>query len=615
MKKIILSLVMFLLMPLTALAVNYDITDYYIEANLLENGDASVKELMVLDGTFNGYEMNLFYNTDNSIYNASNITNVKVSGKTITNKVSFDTFNDTFTLFDKVNYAEVGSSNKYVITPVNNGYSYKMFYKTSNSKTAFLLEYTLNDVLVMHEDVMEFYWSFFDTSFNDAINNLNIKVYLPKKDTSDNFRIWAHGNLTGNISFIDEPNKSGLLATIKPLEPNSQVSIRTIFDKSLINPSLIKKSSFKASKDEILKEEEKNAETANNLRLEARRLMNNARIMTISYILLIIIFWVLIYFKYDKERKSNFLNKYNREFIDDYNVEVIDYLMNKNITSNAMSASIMNLIYKKNIIVEEIQGKKKKEYTFILKNKDKINDTEEYLINFLFNTVGTNNSFTTEDLKKYAGGTKTCNEFMDSFTKWKNKVIEDGKKENFFELHSKQIIFSLIFIILAVIIMVYINGHNIAYPLSYIIPFLAVFFFIYTLMVTKKTVKGIEHYSKWKAFKNFLNDFGTFETKELPEVILWERYLVYATIFGLADKVEKAINVKINEMSIDDQPVFIYPYYIAPIIDNSINSSISAAQTRITEQLASSSDSSGSGFGGGFSSGGFGGGGRSGGGF
>ena len=40
----------------------------------------------------------------------------------------------------------------------------------------------------------------------------------------------------------------------------------------------------------------------------------------------------MIYFKYGKSPKSGYYSKYNREFIDDYNVEVIDYLMNRGIT-------------------------------------------------------------------------------------------------------------------------------------------------------------------------------------------------------------------------------------------------------------------------------------------
>ena len=134
-------------------------------------------------------------------------------------------------------------------------------------------------------------------------------------------------------------------------------------------------------------------------------------------------------------------------------------------------------------------------------------------------------------------------------------------------------------------------------------------FGIYTMAFNKRTKKGNEHYRKWQAFKNFLNDFGTFDIKELPEIALWERYMVYAVIFGLAKKVQAAMNVKIKEFDIND------PYYnpylnswlyydlnysLVSAINDSVASSINAAN-------AQSMSSSGSGFGGGFSSGGGGG--------
>ena len=72
--------------------------------------------------------------------------------------------------------------------------------------------------------------------------------------------------------------------------------------------------------------------------------------------------------------------------------------MNSNITPNAMSASIMNLIYKKNIKAEKIL-EEKDGYKFTLLNRDNLNETENYLVDFLFDRVGTNNEFTTSKLK------------------------------------------------------------------------------------------------------------------------------------------------------------------------------------------------------------------------
>ena len=60
MKKLILFITLFFI-PLFVYAedIDYDITDYYVKANILDNGDMEVSEIIVLDGTFNGYEKDI----------------------------------------------------------------------------------------------------------------------------------------------------------------------------------------------------------------------------------------------------------------------------------------------------------------------------------------------------------------------------------------------------------------------------------------------------------------------------------------------------------------------------------------------------------------------------
>ena len=146
---------------------------------------------------------------------------------------------------------------------------------------------------------------------------------------------------------------------------------------------------------------------------------------------------------------------------------------------------------------------------------------------------------------------------------------------------------------------------------------------IYMLIFNKRTKGGAEDYQKWKAFKRFLEDFGRFDEKELPEIVLWERYLVYANIFGIADKVGKTMKIKFNEINTNNQYsngdlLFDYMMWnnLNYSINNTVRSSVSTARTVVNEAIAKSSSSSGGGFGGGFSSGGgFGGGGGGGRGF
>lgn len=618
MKKIIYSLFLFLLFPTISLAVSYDIEGYYINAEVLENGDVSVEEIFLVDGTMNGYELNLSTSSSNSTVSASAISNVSVAGANI-DSISFDTFEENFTDFTLVSFANIGDFQKYTVDNTYNGVSIRMYYPINNEKIAFKVSYTLEDAIILHNGFAEFYWNFFSGELQDEINDLNVRVVLPGVDNSEYFRFWAHGPLSGEVHDYNSNTNNIVIASIDKLEAYGILDMRVTFDDSLVNTNLISKHSAETL-DDIVAEEAEIASETNALRREVQTKWNIALFGTIGFYILLVIGFVYVYLKYDKELKSDFNHKYNRDFIDDYNVEVVDYLMNHNVTENALSASVMNLIYKKNIKAEAIPDKKDS-YTFTLLNRDNLNDTENSLVDFLFTTVGNGNTFTTMALKKYASNATTCRDFMSSYTNWKNKVIIDGKSQNFFEKKRNYVWIPFVLLIYSIILLTFISSNNIEMFFGILTIFFAIIFMIYAIACTKKTKKGIEHYTKWKAFKNFLNDFGNFSIKELPEIALWERYLVYATVFGLADKVEKAMNVKITEFDNVDSADYImfthiHNMHMASIISSSMHSAINSSQVSINRANASSSMSSGGGFGGGFSGGGgFGGGGRSGGGF
>ena len=633
MKKILWLLLLLSLPIIVEARVSYDLTNFLVDATILDNGDLQVKELIVLDGNFSGYWINIPYRNPvleyhtpinfaaDAIYNGSGISNVKLFAKKIDEEISFDTFDEEFVTLTRSYYEEDAQNGNYVESSNQNGKSYKMYYKAENEKVAFLIEYTLEDMVVLHEDVAELYFAILSEDFEDSIEDLQIRVNLPKEDSSNNFRIWTHGDLTANIDFL---NRSSFLTTVKKTYANTAIDVRTTFDASLMNRSLVRKTTEEKALDQIIAVEEERAQAANQARETAKKNMTITYIICAIYIVIIILWWIYVYIRFDREYKSTFTLKYNREFIEDYNVEVVDYLMNHNITPNAMSASILNLIYKKNIKVEEIPSEKKKKeknYRFSLINRDKASDTEDVLLDFLFETVGKDNTFTTEELKKYASGTTTFGNFQKSYTNWQNCARKDGERQNFFEKNGLPIVSSIFLLLIALIIVCYVSYLDIYSVMVIIVMTLSLVFLIYALFIRKRTKKGNEDYVRWKAFKNFLEDFGRFDIKELPEIALWEKYLVYATVFGLADQVEKAMNVKISELPEGTMSMY-YPSYvdfhIAHMVSHSINNSFTSNQTAISNsRIASSRGSSGSGFGGGGSlGGGFGGGGGvSGGGF
>ncbi len=602
--------------PIISQAASNDIEQYYINAEIREDGDVYVEEIFLIDDDINGYEMNLSKKNANSDIFAGAISNIEVAAKMV-DSISFATFDEDFSRFTLVNYASVGDSEKYVVNNTSDGVNIVMYYPSNNEKVAFKVSYVLEDVLILHDGFGEFYWNFFSGELPEEINDLNIRVVLPGVDNSEYFRYWAHGPMAGDIDDYNSATNNIVIASIDTLDANGILDIRLTFADSLVNSTFITKHSD-STLDDIIAEETEIANETNALRESVRIKWYIALGATIGFYVLLVGAFIYIYFKYDKELKADFNHKYNREFIDDYNVEVVDYLLNHNVTENALSASVMNLIYKKNIKAEAIPDKKDS-YTFTLLNRDNLNATENSLVNFLFTRVGKDNTFTTMDLKKYASGVTTSQDFITSYTNWKNQVIKDGQDQNFFEKKKNYIWLPFILLIYSTLLLIFISSNNIEMFGGLLTIFFAIIFMIYAISCNRKTKKGVEHYAKWQAFKNFLNDFGNFSIKELPEIILWERYLVYATVFGLADKVEKAMNVKITEFSnVNDANYIMFTHihnvHMASVISSTMHTAINTSQITINRANASSRMSSGGGFGGGFSGGGgFGGGGRSGG--
>ncbi len=113
----------------------------------------------------------------------------------------------------------------------------------------------------------------------------------------------------------------------------------------------------------------------------------------------------------------------------------------------------------------------------------------------------------------------------------------------------------------------------------------------------------------WQAFGRFLDDFTTFDRKELPEFPVWREYMVYAVVMGKGQKVAQALEVVYPEAFGSDSAFFDDDYYrylrdrhLFDSLD-SIGQQVTQAQPPRTESASASGGwSDGGGGGGGFSS-------------
>ncbi len=123
---------------------------------------------------------------------------------------------------------------------------------------------------------------------------------------------------------------------------------------------------------------------------------------------------------------------------------------------------------------------------------------------------------------------------------------------------------------------------------------------------------GVNEKEQWMGLKRYMEEFSLMKEKEVPELVLWEKYLVYATAFGISEKVLKQLKVVYPQVSDEDyMRSHGYTYMYLMYSGNFRNSFLSSLNTSVGNSYSSLTNySSGSGSGGGFSSGGgFGGGG------
>ena len=112
----------------------------------------------------------------------------------------------------------------------------------------------------------------------------------------------------------------------------------------------------------------------------------------------------------------------------------------------------------------------------------------------------------------------------------------------------------------------------------------------------KFTPKGYEGCRQVFGFKNFLRDYTLVNIRESAEVGLWQDYMVYAALFGIADKVAKELK-DINPQAFEEVVVYDYPM-MNDVIRMTNNMARSITNARYVQPATGTASSSWGGFGG-----------------
>jgi len=348
-------------------------------------------------------------------------------------------------------------------------------------------------------------------------------------------------------------------------------------------------------------------------KLSQKEILENKTIsiIGITIIIILIIMLVCLYYYCDKEEDSTFKVKYLKEFPNHFSPSTVSYLFHKRITKKAFTAEILDLIYKKAIIIEEVNAndfKMKKNFYY----KEPLSAKETAIMDLLFeqedniklsvlskkgqhpySSVLNNWDVYEKNSLKEALTEKLYVEdsmevekklmypaswgvllfflsiivtiffpilfilcFVFSIFIWSfNRLTYQAKKlknkEQKIKLTFK--IIAIFLIVVSIIIILYINTYYhfifFAIPVYLLVILLSFSILFYIPMIRNKTKLGKEEYQKWQAFKKYLKHFDNREQRKLPEIHLLEQYLVYATVLGCERKLVKTIKLKVNDLN------------------------------------------------------------------
>jgi len=557
----------------------FQITDYRAHVQILENGDARVSEIFTykFSGNFNGI-----------------IRSIGLTGS------------DGLEYFNASQYYPQKRELETDREVASDMVTYRIYDQSANERKSFLLEYQLKNVVTKYNDIAEFYWKFFDQSNTSPIKRVQIEISFPGNMVNEgDLKVFGHGPSHGQVTIQADGR---VLYEVDGLSSGEMVEARVLFPTIFVPDSqrVIKKDQF----SQIMNEEINWAKRSDRENL----LMIFGFLLIPIIIILNIITGIRLYFKYDRGLKPEMELDYYRELPADITPAVISYLMSiQGATTKDIMATLMDLVRRKYLQIEEISGGwiKKKDYRFILLNKDtsSLKSHEANLIHWFFYSIGNGESVSLKEIEDYSKASRTQSSFRHQYLQWQKAVKRGFQKHNYFNRSKdgfavafKTVLLELTSVlVLSVIAFFFRLSWIIFLPLLMTIIFTGVGLIIYGGLIRKKTQKGVNEYEKWSAFKRFLLHFSNMKDYEIPSLVIWEHYLVYAISLGIAEKVISKLRVVLTDQNINMRnSVLLYHMtdkngQLNTSVFRSFNKTFSNAMVRT---------SSSSGSGGGFSSGG-----------
>ena len=588
---------------------SYDITNYDMDAYIQEDGTIHIDESITyyFSSSANGLTRDLryFYKTNKDLmepnsarYQATGIENITVA---VTNPANITTN------FTKASNAEKGDNGVYTVDAVNadrtDGYDIMVYSPiSSNNFQTVHYSYDITDAVVQYNDMSEIYYNFIGNGIETDVDEFNLDIYLPKSINMDDVKYYPHTYATKleNIQVMLDSSSNCISFNIKNIPSGEPVDARIVFPNTVLM-NCTKKYNNDYDFNSLYKIE-------NSMSLGNTRYFIHITINIILGVLLVALCIIFLTYGTIKSRKFRTTVKnanYFRDIPKRLNLLEYQALLPSKITdalsSNLIIATILDLTNRKILNLEtkkDTNKKKQSDYEYnvsINKNADftKLYSYEEQILSLIFSdqiSTDFNVSDYTEKTVELNARFKEISKnskLVQQISKASSKRLIDTKK--IYEKVKTSLILNFIILIVTLFIVflfntLVMNPDKVLGIIEFIISsvFTALFSFVvvailddlYKIPTNKYAQDQKEVLGLWK----YLKDYSLIKDRYPIELSIWNEYLVFASLFGIADKVAKEFKEELIKAGYSDDQIYLtYPVLCMSSYSSSFTTSINSS--------------------------------------
>lgn len=588
---------------------SYDITNYDMDAYIQEDGTLHIDESITyyFSSSANGLTRDLryYYKTNKDTmepnsarYQATGIENLTVA---VTNSANITTN------FEKVSNAEKGDNGVYTVDTVNadrtDGYDIMVYSPiSSNNFQTVHYSYDITDAVVQYNDMSEIYYNFIGNGIETDVGEFNLDIYLPKSINMDYVKYYPHTYATKleNIQVLLDSSSNCINFNIKNIPSGEPVDARIVFPNTVLM-NCTKKYNNDYDFNSLYKIE-------NSMSLGNTRYFIHITINIILGVLLVALCIIFLTYGIIKSKKFRTTVKNANYFRDiPKRLNLLEYQallpskMTDALSSNLIIATILDLTNRKILNMETKKGankKKQSDYEYnVYINKDadftKLCPYEKQILSLIFSdqiSTDFNVSDYTEKIAELNARFKEISKnskLVQQISKANSKRLIDTKK--IYKKVKTSLILNFIILIVTLFIVflfntLVMNPDKVLGIIEFIISsvFTALFSFVvivilddlYKIPTDKYAQDQKEVLGLWK----YLKDYSLIKDRYPIELSIWNEYLVFASLFGIADKVAKEFKEELIKAGYSDDQIYLtYPVLCMSSYSSSFTTSINSS--------------------------------------